>query len=242
MPRSKRSKVVSLTQTQKKGMEHKKKLVEDIRACLDEYKYVWIFSVGDMRTDGLQEVRNLWKGTGRIIYGKNKVVAKALGESEETEYKTGLSEIAKRLKGPLGLFLTSWDPAETLEWFQTFTRPAFARQNFPATQTLVLPAGPIKNAEDETFPHSMEPQLRGCGLMTSLEKGVPTLKVETQVCKEGEKLSGEKARLLLMLGYMQATFKVKLGSHWSEEGGFVEGDDLSADAQLRVPADDEDMA
>lgn len=76
-------------------MEHKKKLVEDIRACLDEYKYVWIFSVGDMRTDGLQEVRNLWKGTGRIIYGKNKVVAKALGESEETEYKTGLSEIAK---------------------------------------------------------------------------------------------------------------------------------------------------
>jgi ribosomal protein L10 len=86
---------VSLTQTQKKGMEHKKKMVEDIRACLDEYKYVWIFSVGDMRTDGLQEVRNLWKGTGRIIYGKNKVVAKALGETEETEYKTGLSEIAK---------------------------------------------------------------------------------------------------------------------------------------------------
>jgi hypothetical protein len=80
-------------------MEHKKKMVEDIRACLDEYKYVWIFSVGDMRTDGLQEVRNLWKGTGRIIYGKNKVVAKALGETEETEYKTGLSEIAKVSRG-----------------------------------------------------------------------------------------------------------------------------------------------
>jgi len=80
-------------------MEHKKKMVEDIRACLDEYKYVWIFSVGDMRTDGLQEVRNLWKGTGRIIYGKNKVVAKALGETEETEYKTGLSEIAKVSQG-----------------------------------------------------------------------------------------------------------------------------------------------
>ena len=110
----------------------------------------------------------------------------------------------QRLKGPLGLFLTSWDPKETLEWFQTFTRPAFARQNFPAATTLTLPAGPIKNAEDELFPHSMEPQLRSCGLMTSLEKGVPTLKVETQVCREGEKLSGEKARLLLMLGYMHA--------------------------------------
>ena len=38
------------------------------------------------------------------------------------------------------------------------------------------------------------------------------------------------------------TFKVKLGSHWSEDGGFVEGDDLSADAALKVRADDEDMA
>jgi mRNA turnover protein 4 len=217
-------------------MEHKKKMVEDIRACLDEYKYVYLFSVGDMRADGLQEVRKLWKGTGRIIYGKNKVVAKALGESEETEYKTGLSEIAKvsldetclptplhvpianhsrlhlhvtqRLKGPLGLFLTSWEPTETIEWFSTFSRPTYARQNFPATQTLVLPVGPVKNFEDEVFPHSMEPQLRGCGLMTSLEKGVPVLKVETTVCKKGEKLTGEKARLLLILGYMQAVSRV----------------------------------
>lgn len=39
------------------------------------------------------------------------------------------------------------------------------------------------------------------------------------------------------------TFKVKLGSHWSEDGGFVEGDDLSLDAALKVRKDDdEDMA
>lgn len=40
--------------------------------------------------------------------------------------------------------------------------------------------------------------------MTSLEKGVPSLKVETVVCRKGEKLTGEKARLLLLLGYMHA--------------------------------------
>ena len=33
--------------------------------------------------------------TGRLIYGKNKVVAKALGDTLETEYKEGLYEIAK---------------------------------------------------------------------------------------------------------------------------------------------------
>lgn len=39
------------------------------------------------------------------------------------------------------------------------------------------------------------------------------------------------------------TFRVKLGSHWSEDDGFVEGDDLTADASLHAKhADDEEMA
>jgi hypothetical protein len=39
------------------------------------------------------------------------------------------------------------------------------------------------------------------------------------------------------------TFRVKLGSHWSEDDGFVEGDDLTADASLPAKhADDEEMA
>ncbi|KAJ9118069.1 hypothetical protein QFC24_006341 [Naganishia onofrii] len=243
MPRSKRSKVVSLTKTAKKTLDHKKKLVDSIRNSIDEYQYVWLFSVGDMRNDGLQDVRKAWKGTGRIIYGKNKVVAKALGESIETEYKEGLVQIAKRLKGPVGLFLTSWEPKETVEWFEEFSRPAFARMGGIAPKTITLKAGPVLNFEDEPFPHSMEPQLRSCGLGTKLVKGVPTIEEDYVVCKKGEKLSAEKARLLLLLGHMLATFRVKLGSHWSEKEGFVEGDDLSPDAESKGDAEDgEDAA
>jgi mRNA turnover protein 4 len=86
---------VSLTKTAKKTLDHKKALVDSIRDSIDANTYVWLFSVGDMRNDGLQDVRKAWKGTGRIIYGKNKVVAKALGESIETEYKEGLVQLAK---------------------------------------------------------------------------------------------------------------------------------------------------
>lgn len=84
-----------MTQTSKKTLEHKKKLLEAVREAIDENKYVWLFSVGDMRNEGLKEVRKQWKGTGRIVYGKNKVIAKALGETPETEHKEGLSQIAK---------------------------------------------------------------------------------------------------------------------------------------------------
>ncbi len=84
MPRSRRSKVgeyplpsilpqaradprtlsppVSLTKTAKKSLDDKKHLVESVRASVDAYKYVWLFSVGDMRNDSLKEIRREWKG------------------------------------------------------------------------------------------------------------------------------------------------------------------------------------
>lgn len=57
------------------------------------------------------------------------------------------------------------------------------------------------------FPHSMEPQLRALGLPTSLKKGVVTLLADHTVCKEGDVLSSEQARILKLLGHKQATFK-----------------------------------
>jgi mRNA turnover protein 4 len=51
----------------------------------------------------------------------------------------------------------------------------------------------------------MEPQLRACGLSSiKLVRGVPSLEEEVVVCKQGEKLSAEKARLLSLLGIMMA--------------------------------------
>lgn len=38
--------------------------------------------------------------------GSNKMLAVALGKSEAEELRTGLSEIATRLKGHVGLFFT----------------------------------------------------------------------------------------------------------------------------------------
>ena len=61
MPKSKRSKVVSLTKTDKKVKDDKKKLVNELRENLDKYEHCWVFSVGDMRNEALKEVRKQWK-------------------------------------------------------------------------------------------------------------------------------------------------------------------------------------
>lgn len=66
MPRSRRDRVVALTQTAKKGKEAKGKLIEEIREQADAFQYLWVFDVEHMRNNLLQEVRTAWKGSRSV--------------------------------------------------------------------------------------------------------------------------------------------------------------------------------
>merc|ERR1712071_691328 len=73
MPKSKRNKFVSLSKTTSKGMEMKKELVEKIKSSVDEFAYVYIFSVENRRNSKIKDIRNEWKSS-RFFFGKNKVM------------------------------------------------------------------------------------------------------------------------------------------------------------------------
>ncbi|KAK4686408.1 mRNA turnover protein 4, partial [Tremellales sp. Uapishka_1] len=245
MPKSRRSKVTTLSKTPVRTTKASKQaLVNEVRAQIDAFDHVWLFSVGDMRNEGLKEVRAQWRGTGRFFFGKGKVMAKALGETVEEEYQEGLSLIAKKLHGPVGLFLTSHPVDETLEWFDSWSRKEYARQGGKATLEITLPEGPLLTpftlpASGDPFPHSMEPQLRQLGLSTTLVKGVPTLNNPHLLCKDGEKLTSGKCRILKLLGLQMAEFKIILGARWSKDGGFVDGKDLALEEEAGEEMDED---
>ena len=88
MPRSKRSKLITLSQTDKKGRENKE-VFDEVRHALDTYKYVWALDLTDVRTPLLQEIRAAWTGS-RLIMGKRKVLERALGLTREDEYRENL--------------------------------------------------------------------------------------------------------------------------------------------------------
>ena len=52
---------------------------------------------------------------------------------------------------------------------------------------------------------------------TELKKGIVNLTKEFTVCKEGDKLSSEQARILKLLGHKQAKFKLNMIAVWSKE-------------------------
>ncbi|XP_011941485.1 PREDICTED: mRNA turnover protein 4 homolog [Cercocebus atys] len=94
MPKSKRDKKVSLTKTAKKGLELKQNLIEELRKCVDTYKYLFIFSEKKKRNSKLKDIRNAWKHS-RMFFGKNKKKKVALGRSPSDEYKDNLHQKKK---------------------------------------------------------------------------------------------------------------------------------------------------
>ena len=106
-----------------------------------------------------------------------------------------------------------------MNYFSELESPDYARTGSVAQETVSLEEGPL-----EQFPHSMEPQLRALGMPTALKKGVVHLIAEKgyTVCKKGDVLSSEQARILRLLGDKQASFKIKMVAMWNKEDGKID--------------------
>jgi len=214
MPKSKRDKKISLTRVEKKGgLATKAALVDRLRVAVDNYARIFVFQVENMRNNKLKTVRDHWSHS-KFFIGKNRVLAKALGNSEEEEYSENLHLVGKCLKNECGLLVTNQSEDDVLEYFNNLAEADFARTGGVATETVVLKEGPLV-----MFGHSMEPQLRQLGLPVQLVKGQVTMLTEHTVVNEGEVLTSEQARILKLLGHQQAEFKLNIVAGWNKEGG-----------------------
>jgi mRNA turnover protein 4 len=67
----------------------------------------------------------------------------------------------------------------------------------------------------DEFPPSMETQLRKLGVPSILKAGKVILNGEYTICKEGETLNHEQAKLLKMFYHEMAVFKVTVLQHYT---------------------------
>ncbi|KAJ9619003.1 mRNA turnover and ribosome assembly protein [Taxawa tesnikishii (nom. ined.)] len=221
MPKSKRAKVVHLTNVQKKTKEHSVALFDAIRETADKHTSVFVFSVENMRNTYLKDVRTEFSDS-RIFFGKTKVMAKALGSSKEDEYLPGLAGLNEYLVGTVGLLFTSREPGEVLDYFETYSETDFARAGVTATRTFTVPAGVVYSTggeqpvdDDVPLPHSVEVTIRKWGMPTRLDKGKVILDGDYTIAKEGQVLNSHQAALLKLFGVAMAEFKVQPLAYWS---------------------------
>ncbi|KAF7306520.1 Ribosome assembly factor mrt4 [Mycena indigotica] len=250
MPRSKRSKLVSLTKVEKKnegaqggfdeGSASKKTLKNGSTAGYSKLGLCAIH-ISKLSASYGKSI------TARIFFGRSAVMAKALGATPEEEHRMGISKLAKQIQGQVGLFFTDSEPDEVIEWFADFQQPDFARAGNVAVKTVVLPAGPVMRTYSdppEPFPHNEEPQLRKLGLSTYMNKGVPSLHNPHTLCEKGKKLTSEQAQLLKLIGEKMVTFRVSLTCRWEAATGDVvqiEGQPLPDNSGEAEVSDDDEM-
>ncbi|KAJ8948781.1 hypothetical protein NQ318_022912 [Aromia moschata] len=232
MPKSKRDKKISLTKTSKKGLALKQKIVEDVRNCVEKFESIYVFTFRNMRNEIMKSVREEWKPS-RFFFGKNRVIALGFGKTVEDEVEEGLHKISGMLKGQCGLLFTNCKKQEVIDWFESYSVEEYARSGFEANKTVELNEGPLKQ-----FPHDIEPYLRKLGMPTKLDRGVVTLIKDFEVCKKGNILTPEQAKILKLLDHRLATFKLVLKACWMKGKGFEK---LSEDDETVAEESDEEM-
>lgn len=231
---------MTLSKTEKKTREDKEKIFQDIQQEVDKYRYVWVFSVSNMRNTFLKDVRQDWTGS-RILFGRTKVMAKALGTSPEEAYLPNLDKLAGpqynymkggRPEAPLkstenvevGLLLTNETPETVREYFDSFVKKDFARAGIISPVSFVVPEGIVYStggqlpAEDDVpLPHSMEATLRQLGMPTRLKAGKIIIDQPYEVCSEGKPLNSNQTRLLKTFGLAVADFRMNLLAYYDKE-------------------------
>ncbi|SCV01423.1 LAME_0G16116g1_1 [Lachancea meyersii CBS 8951] len=234
MPRSKRSKLVTLAQTDKKGRENKERIFDEIREALDSFRYVWVLHLDDVRTPVLQEIRSSWTGS-KLIMGKRKVLEKALGQKREEEYKENLSKLTKACSGVTGLLFTDEEPQVVQDYFKSYVRADYSRPKSKAPLTFEIPAGIVYSRggqipveEDVVMVHSLEPTLRNkFKIPTKIKAGKITIESPYLVCQEGQTLDVRQALILKQFGVAASEFKVKVAAYFDNETSSVEKVDIN---------------
>lgn len=217
MVKSKRAQVISLTKVKRKDKTRKEGILNELRDVLDVNSRVFVYEVENDKAVHMQYVRTALK-PGRMFYGKNKLMIKALGNTEETEVAENIHHLCNYLSGHRGLICTNSDERSIRKIFESCQPEEPAKSGFIATETVVLKEGTEALAQ---FPHSMEPQLRKLGLPTLLKSGSIYLMGDTPVCTKGVPLTVEAAQLLKLLGYRMAKFRMKLVASWEKDTGKI---------------------
>ena len=214
MPKSRRDKVVALTQTKRKGREWKGGLIESVREALDEYSSVFVFRCHNQRNNTFKELKKALDDSSRFFMGSNKVLQVALGKGPEDEQRDGLHQLSQYVKGHTGLVFTNLTKEDLEAACEQHRAADYARTGTVATATVVIDKGPVHGPHGGLMEHTMEPTLRKNGMPTKLNRGVIELLADHTVCKEGEFISPAGAILLRIFGHELSEFKIDLVCGW----------------------------
>jgi mRNA turnover protein 4 len=159
----------------------------------------------------LWEIRGSLRNKGSFYFGPTKILKNCLRKNETQ--KKCLNMVLHLIKGKTACFFTSLNLIEINEIFLTCEFKGFLKTGDQATSSFELTCGSTLTPTGN-LPHTLEPQLRKCGLPSRLNSGVIEILRDYVINKKSEKLTPEQATLLKLLGEKQGTFRISPIAVW----------------------------
>ena len=216
MPRSQRTRPVTLSKTKPKTKEAKNNLITEVQKALRQFRYAYVVEIANERNNILKKIRDEVK-PGRLFLGKNKAIQLALGVDEASAELPNSHRLSAFVSGHRGLLCTDLSTSEMSALLERHDQSEYARTGCIATGAVSLEEGADALS---TFPHSIEPHLRSLGLPTSLQNGKIVLMGDYKVCEEGERLGKEQCEILKLLGVPLTMFRARAVVGWEKSGIF----------------------
>ena len=184
-------------------------MVEKIQEALLEYKHAYVVSFENIRAGPFKTLAHKLRDDTKFFLGKNKVVQVALGKSPETEIADNSHLLSNYMRGQVCLALSNKTKDQLEKAFKEEAESVedFATAGTNATYTVHLKKG---TEELESCGHAMEPYLRQLGLPTKLNFQKIELLNDVYVCREGQPINVEQAKILKLLGHKMATFNLTI--------------------------------
>lgn len=126
MPKSKRNKIVHLTQVRKKGKDHKEDLIKQLEQHISQFKRVFLFDFDQTKSDRIMALRIKLKAIGKIFSGKNSLVTLSLRTiGSRTSRK--FDDLIEQISGHKGLLFTDIDEVQLMEMLDK-EQPEFCKK------------------------------------------------------------------------------------------------------------------
>jgi mRNA turnover protein 4 len=196
-------------QVTKQGRKRKEAIVETILECLDNYSHVYVYSMENMRTGVVKDLRQKF-AQDRFLMGKQTVMAIGLGRTPEEEPRDNLHKLSSHLSGNAGLLFSNRPQKEVVGFFRSFSEEEYATAGTPAASDYVIPQGPL------AFQHTMADPLRKLGLPVMLKNGTLVCEQNYQVCTRGNPLTPEQAKVLKLMEVKMGAARLDLRCVWND--------------------------
>lgn len=190
--------------------EKKKQTVVEVKRILADYSVIGLIDMHKMPAKQLYEIRSKLKKDATIRMVKKRLIPLIFKDLK----KNGLEKLVEKIQGQPALLMSNGDPFEISRIIMKSKSPAAAKAGDISPKDIIVKAGPTSLAAGPVIG-----ELQRAKIPAGVDGEKISIKKDTIVVKEGEKIKKEVADIITKLGIMPMEIGLTLVAVWND--GYV---------------------